>query len=136
LDYGLLMSNFAKQLGGRKLTQQNLLYESLRRAILDGDIRHGSQLIPTRSLAEQLGIARNSVLYAYERLTEEGFVSTSRHGSVACMVSRAALPPAAQVDSAGVPVSRLSRRVADLPRERTRANDPTPFRPGVPALLR
>jgi GntR family transcriptional regulator/MocR family aminotransferase len=78
LDYGLLMSNFAKQLGGRKLTQQNLLYESLRRAILDGDIRHGSQLIPTRSLAEQLGIARNSVLYAYERLTEEGFVSTSR----------------------------------------------------------
>lgn len=134
MDYGLLMSNFAKQLGGRKLTQQNLLYESLRRAILDGDIRHGSQLIPTRSLAEQLGIARNSVLYAYERLTEEGFVSTSRHGSVVCMVSRAAAPPAAQVDSAGVPVSRLSRRVADLPRERTRANDPTPFRPGVPAL--
>ena len=134
MDYGLLMSNFAKQLGGRKLTQQNLLYESLRRAILDGDIRHGSQLIPTRSLAEQLGIARNSVLYAYERLTEEGFVSTSRHGSVVCMVSRAALPPAAQVDSAGVPLSKLSRRVADLPRERTRANDPTPFRPGVPAL--
>jgi GntR family transcriptional regulator / MocR family aminotransferase len=134
LDYGLLMSNFAKQLGGRKLTQQNLLYESLRRAILDGDIRHGSQLIPTRSLAEQLGIARNSVLYAYERLTEEGFVSASRHGSVVSMVSRAVSPPAPQVDSAGVPLSRLSRRVADLPRERTRANDPTPFRPGVPAL--
>ncbi|MEW6344102.1 MAG: PLP-dependent aminotransferase family protein [Paraburkholderia sp.] len=134
MDYGLLMSNFAKQLGGRKLTQQNLLYESLRRAILDGDIRHGSQLIPTRSLAEQLGIARNSVLYAYERLTEEGFVSTSRHGSVVSMVSRAALPPAPPVDGLGVPISRLSRRVADLPRERTRANDPTPFRPGVPAL--
>jgi GntR family transcriptional regulator / MocR family aminotransferase len=114
LDYGLLMSNFAKQLGGRMLTQQKLLCESLRRAILDGDIGRGSQLVPTRSLAEQLGIARNSVLYAYERLTEEGFVSTSRHGSVVCMVSRAALPPAAHVDSAGVPVSRLSRRVANL----------------------
>jgi GntR family transcriptional regulator/MocR family aminotransferase len=134
LDYGLLMSNFAKQLGGRKLTQQKLLYESLRRAILDGDIRHGSQLVPTRALAEQLGIARNSVLYAYERLTEEGFVSTSRHGSVVSMVSRAAVPPAPQVDRAGVPLSRLSRRVAALPRERTRADDPAPFRPGVPAL--
>jgi GntR family transcriptional regulator/MocR family aminotransferase len=67
------------------------------------------------------------VLYAYERLTEEGFVSTSRHGSVVCMVSRAALPPEALVDSAGVPLSRLSRRVADLPRERTRANDPRRF---------
>jgi GntR family transcriptional regulator/MocR family aminotransferase len=98
----------------RKLTQQNLLYESLRRAILDGDIARGSQLVPTCSLAEQLGMVRNSVLYAYERLTEEGFVSTSRHGSVVCMVNRAALPPAAQVDNARVPVSRLSRRVANL----------------------
>jgi GntR family transcriptional regulator/MocR family aminotransferase len=128
------MSNFAKQLGSRKLTQQKLLYESLRRAILDGDIRHGSQLIPTRSLAEQLSIARNSVLYAYERLTEEGFVTTSRHGSVVSMVSRAAHPSRSRSESAAVPVSRLSKRVTDLPRERTSADDPTPFRPGVPAL--
>jgi GntR family transcriptional regulator/MocR family aminotransferase len=80
LDYGLLMSNVERAMGGRKLTQQDLLYESLRRAILDGDIRNGSRLLATRALAEQLGIARNSVLYAYERLTDEGFITASRHG--------------------------------------------------------
>lgn len=32
------------------------------------------------------------------------------------------------------PESRLSRHVTDLPRERTRPDDPTPFRPGGPAL--
>jgi len=132
LDYGLLMSRFANEAAGRKLTQQMLLYESLRRAILNGDIRHGSQLVPTRALAEQLGIARNSVLYAYERLAEEGFIAASRHGSV---VSCVALP-ADRADASGVvPVSRLSRRVALLPQDgaRTRALQ-SPFQAGVPAL--
>ena len=52
MDYGLLMSSFASQAAGRRLTQQTLLYESLRHAILNGDIRHGSQLVPTRAVAE------------------------------------------------------------------------------------
>ncbi|PQV53861.1 PLP-dependent aminotransferase family protein [Paraburkholderia sp. BL21I4N1] len=134
MDYGLLMSNVERTLSGRKLTQQDLLYESLRRAILDGAIRHGSRLLASRALAEQLGIARNSVLYAYERLTEEGFIAASRHGSIVTMVSGAegtASTAVARLQSSG---SGLSRRVADLPRERTSPDDPTPFRPGVPAL--
>src|SRR5262252_4040655 len=105
------MSSFASQAPGRKLTQQSLLYESLRHAILNGDIRHGSQLVPTRALAEQLGIARNSVLYAYERLAEEGFIAASRHGSV---VSCVAMPSANAEAVSATPVSRLSRRVAGL----------------------
>jgi len=131
LDYGLLMSGFASQTPGRKLTQQSLLYESLRHAILNGDIRHGSQLVPTRALAEQLGIARNSVLYAYERLAEEGFIAASRHGSVVSCVAT----PAADAQAAAVPpVSRLAKRVADLPRDRGTRGIPSPFQAGVPAL--
>ncbi|WP_260854413.1 GntR family transcriptional regulator [Paraburkholderia sp. BCC1884] len=82
MDYALLMSNVERALGGRKLTQQDLFYESLRRAILDGAIGHGRRLLASRALAEQLGIARNLVLYAYERLTDEGFISASWHGSI------------------------------------------------------
>ncbi|MGQ7933136.1 MocR-like pyridoxine biosynthesis transcription factor PdxR [Paraburkholderia sp. D1E] len=134
MDYGLLMSNVERAMGGRKLTQQDLLYESLRRAILDGDIRHGSRLLATRALAEQLGIARNSVLYAYERLTEEGFITASRHGSIVSMVSGSGAAISAASGGVQVPENRLSRRVADLPRERASPDDPTPFRPGVPAL--
>src|SRR5579859_1878727 len=116
LDYGLLMTNVERALGGRKLTQQDLLYESLRRAILDGDIRHGSRLLATRALAEQLGIARNSVLYAYERLTDEGFIAASRHGSIVSMVSGSGASISAAGGSVQTPENHLSRRVADLPR--------------------
>ncbi len=131
MDYGLLMSSFASQSAERKLTQQSLLYESLRHAILNGDIRHGSQLVPTRALAEQLGIARNSVLYAYERLAEEGFIAASRHGSI---VSCVALPAASAEAASTTPVSALSRRVAGLPRERGARGTQSPFQAGVPAL--
>ncbi|WP_109476439.1 PLP-dependent aminotransferase family protein [Paraburkholderia sp. C35] len=131
MDYGLLMSSFASEAPGRKFTQQSLLYESLRHAILNGDIRHGSQLVPTRALAEQLGIARNSVLYAYERLAEEGFIAASRHGSV---VSCVALPDANASATIEPPVSRLSQRVASLPRDRGTRGVPSPFQAGVPAL--
>ena len=93
MDYGLLMSNVERAMGGRKLTQQDLLYESLRRAILDGDIRHGSRLLATRALAEQLGIARNSVLFAYERLTDDGGADAFVHISA---VERAGLTDLAE----------------------------------------
>ena len=76
-----MMAAYARRTA-RKLTQQDLLYESLRRAILDGDIGEGTRLASSRALAEQLNIARNSVLYAYERLVEEGFVTATRHGSI------------------------------------------------------
>lgn len=131
MDYGLLMSSFASQAQSRKLTQQTLLYESLRHAILNGDIRHGSQLVPTRALAEQLGIARNSVLYAYERLAEEGFIAASRHGSI---VSCVTLPAANAQTANAPPVSRLSRRVAGLPHDRGARGTQSPFQAGVPAL--
>ncbi|MBP0592379.1 PLP-dependent aminotransferase family protein [Paraburkholderia sp. LEh10] len=131
MDYGVLMSRFAREAAGRKLTQQTLLYASLRHAILNGDIRHGSQLVPTRALAEQLGIARNSVLYAYERLAEEGFIAASRHGSIVSCFA----PQSANTDAPGAqPVGRLSQRVAALPRDRGARGLHSPFQAGVPAL--
>jgi GntR family transcriptional regulator / MocR family aminotransferase len=135
LDYQLLMSNYAAR-SDRRMTQQSLLYECLRKAILDGVIRPGSQLIPSRALAEQLGIARNSVLYAYERLTEQGFITTSRHGSVVSRVAPSSLAAQARDDGDEAPplTSRLSRRAVRLPRERAYPHELTAFRPGVPAL--
>ncbi|WP_199540594.1 MocR-like pyridoxine biosynthesis transcription factor PdxR [Paraburkholderia kururiensis] len=131
MDYALLMSNFARQ-AGRKLTQQDLLYESLRKAILDGDIGRGTQLVSTRALAEQLGIARNSVLYAYERLNEEGFITASRHGSWVNRVGAAnPVLPADRNDAKG---AGLSRRVLALPPRRSARGASSGFRLGVPAL--
>jgi GntR family transcriptional regulator / MocR family aminotransferase len=52
------------------------IYRQIRRAILDGRLRPGEPLPPSRELARRLGISRTSVTVAYDRLTGEGFVTT------------------------------------------------------------
>jgi GntR family transcriptional regulator / MocR family aminotransferase len=56
----------------RPLNQQ--MYEGLRGAILDGRLRAGARLPSSRLLASDLAVSRNTVLSAYERLTDEGYV--------------------------------------------------------------
>jgi GntR family transcriptional regulator/MocR family aminotransferase len=50
------------------------IYRQLLDAILDGRLRPGERLPPTRELARQLEVSRNTVATAYERLTAEGFL--------------------------------------------------------------
>lgn len=50
------------------------LYESLRSAILDGKLQAGSRLPATRDLARQYGVARGTVVAAFEQLKSEGYV--------------------------------------------------------------
>ncbi len=124
----------ARASASRRLTQQDLLYESLRRAILDGDIGCGTRLASSRTLAEELDIARNSVLYAYERLVEEGFVTATRHGSIVNDVKATAARPSAQVEPRESAPRSLSRRVRELPPRRAPGSEAVALRPGVPAL--
>jgi len=56
------------------------IYRQLRRAMLDGRLRPGDPLPPTRELARRLGVARTTVTVSYDRLAAEGFV-TSRVGA-------------------------------------------------------
>jgi GntR family transcriptional regulator/MocR family aminotransferase len=50
------------------------IYDRLRQGILSGNLRPGSKLPSTRALAAELGIARNTVLGAYEQLHAEGYL--------------------------------------------------------------
>jgi GntR family transcriptional regulator / MocR family aminotransferase len=56
------------------------IYRQLRQAILDGRLRPGDNLPPTRELARGLRVSRTTVTVAYDRLGAEGFV-TSRVGA-------------------------------------------------------
>ncbi|MFF0577376.1 MocR-like pyridoxine biosynthesis transcription factor PdxR [Streptosporangium saharense] len=56
------------------------IYRQLREAILDGRLRPGERLPPSRELARRLDVSRNTVCAAYERLTAEGFL-TARVGA-------------------------------------------------------
>ncbi|MEU3461100.1 PLP-dependent aminotransferase family protein [Streptomyces sp. NPDC006733] len=50
------------------------IYRQVRAAVLDGRLRPGDPVPPTRELAARLGVSRNTVSGAYDRLTAEGFV--------------------------------------------------------------
>lgn len=51
------------------------LHRQLRAAIASGRLTPGVQLPPTRKLASQLGVSRNTVIAAYDLLLSEGYVS-------------------------------------------------------------
>ncbi len=51
------------------------IYRQLLDAVLDGRLRAGERLPPTRELAVRLDVSRNTVTVAYERLAAEGVLS-------------------------------------------------------------
>lgn len=50
------------------------IYEQIRKAIVQGTLRVGDAIPPTRLLAEQLHISRSVVIQAYEQLQAEGYL--------------------------------------------------------------
>jgi GntR family transcriptional regulator/MocR family aminotransferase len=51
------------------------IYQQIQAAVLDGRLRPGDALPPSRELADRLSVSRTTVSAAYERLAAEGFVS-------------------------------------------------------------
>ncbi|RBQ14353.1 PLP-dependent aminotransferase family protein [Spongiactinospora rosea] len=68
------------------------IYRGIQDAILDGRLRPGERLPPTRALARGLEVSRNTASVAYERLTAEGFL-VARVGA-GTFVSDRHIPPA------------------------------------------
>ena len=129
MDYALLLDAFGRAHAQRAWPRQRLLHECLRAAIRDGTLAAGTRLAATRTLAEELGIARNTVLYAYEQLASEGFVVPDRRGTVVAAIAAGQRKVAAAPPQAG-----LARRARDLRAPANAAGDALPFVPGVPAL--
>jgi GntR family transcriptional regulator/MocR family aminotransferase len=50
------------------------IYRQLLAAVVEGRLRAGEQLPPSRVLARDLGVSRNTVAGAYDRLTADGFL--------------------------------------------------------------
>jgi GntR family transcriptional regulator/MocR family aminotransferase len=74
------------------------LYDLICRAILEGHLAAGARLPSSRSLAADLGIARNTVLQVYEQLTEEGYVHAGvGRGTYVEDISQDLLQPAASL---------------------------------------
>src|SRR5919204_6729494 len=59
---------------GGELPLYRQLYDAIRHAILSGQLAAGTRLPSTRALARTLGIARTTVVAAFEQLFAEGYV--------------------------------------------------------------
>jgi GntR family transcriptional regulator / MocR family aminotransferase len=67
------------------------LYHGLREAILAGRFAGGTRLPSSRALANDLGVARNTVLQAFDQLRSEGYLAGRRGGGTRV---RGAIPDA------------------------------------------
>lgn len=59
---------------GEALSLQDQIRRGLIRAVAAGDLPRGSRAPSTRGLAAKLGVSRNTVLLAYQRLVADGFL--------------------------------------------------------------
>jgi GntR family transcriptional regulator/MocR family aminotransferase len=118
------------------LSRQSNVFDRLRQGILTGTLQPGARLPPTRHLADELGMARQTVVLAYERLAEEGYVRT-RIGSgtfVAADLPDVAPAPAAPSATAARALSRRGSALAATPISAGGATQTsTLLAPGVPA---
>ena len=130
MDYALLIAAFAHAHDTGGWPRQRLLHECLRGAIRDGTLAPGARLLASRALAAELGVARNTVLYAYDQLATEGYVVPDRRGTV---VSPMRIAPAAPV-AAAARHAVLSRRAQRVRPAAAEAGQAGAFAPGVPAL--
>ncbi|WP_350274432.1 PLP-dependent aminotransferase family protein [Kribbella sp. HUAS MG21] len=96
------------------------LVRALHASIRSGRLAAGTRLPSSRSLAKDLGIARNTVADAYGQLVAEGWL-TARQGSGTVVANRAAVPPAPAVS---------------LPQARSFRYDLTPGSPDVATFPR
>jgi len=65
-----------------KLNLQSQIRQKLVEAILNGTFPVGTKLPSSRKLAEQLGVARNTVVLSYEQLVEEGYLESRQRSGV------------------------------------------------------
>lgn len=101
------------------------IVRALSRAIRAGELLPGRRLAATRTLAASHGIARNTVIAAYQQLLAEGYVETRRAGGTIVARDfprargRGARPatPAQSARIAGAPAAEHAPRAGGLSKE-------------------
>lgn len=123
------------------------IYEAIRRAILSGEFESGVKLPATRTLAKQIGVARMTVVNAYEQLLAEGYLEgkTGAGTFVAAELPEDFLqtprpkrqekpekdaPREVKFSAYGAHLAKNSRTV----QQNQRATEFTPFQHGLPAI--
>ncbi len=135
------------RLDGRKkqpLVKQ--LYESIRRAILQGTLKPSCRLPSSRDLVEQLSVSRTTVVAALDRLVAEGYLQSAQgrgtfvsrdlpeEGPFAETTSGSERPRTADLTIDAAELSPFGQQLELEERMVADRGTPKPFCPGEPAL--
>jgi len=119
---------------------QAQLYRQIRELIISGQLRPGLRIPSSRDLVGMLGVSRNTIVYALDRLVAEGYL-ISRIGSgiyVANLPTRATISVAVKTSNSATKSARVSRMATRLLTENISPEYPSnkvrPFRPCQPAV--
>lgn len=117
------------------------LYDELRSAIMDGRLKPNTQVPSSRALAAEYGVARGTVIAAFESLRHEGYIE-SRAGAgsfVAAILPDkffrgAGAPAARSVKISGAGLSKWGQQIQPVFPERKSKRINLPFEANLPAL--
>lgn len=102
---------------------QSQIARQLREQVLQGRLKPQAKLPSTRGLAEELGVARATIVEAYDQLLGEGYIET-RSGSGTRVAAE--LPETLLTSIASPPTAQQVQRVHDTKRQPVK-----PFRSGL-----
>lgn len=137
---GALIPGLELETSGEKhLSSQ--LFASLRKAVLTGSLESGTRMPSSRTLANDLGVSRTTVIQAYEQLKSEGYlIGREKSGTFVRDAVPEELPWKAGINQGsfgnGFPLTaKLSDRLKgwnlDKPGGSTKA---LPLNPGIPGV--
>lgn len=127
----------AERLARPEAPLNRLLYECLRAAIHDGSLPAATRLPPSRDLAAQLAVSRNTVMHAYEQLMAEGYARglTGSGTYVAERIPELAVLPSSVRPQKGGAAARLSKRGRKVVQDAlAQTRQWGAFMPGVPDI--
>ena len=101
------------QLDGKGAAYEQLA-RAIQAAIRKGRISAGGKLLPSRELASQLKVSRNTVVSAYELLCSQKW-ARSRHGSGTYVIRAPVQPVRVKERDKIPPQSRYSSRLRNSP---------------------
>jgi len=93
----------------QRASLQAQLYRQIRELIISGQLKPGVRVPSTRDLVDQLGVSRNTIVYAMDQLVSEGYLN-SRVGS-GIYVAKLQTRPEHLITRAGKLTLRRSRQL-------------------------
>lgn len=93
---------------------RELLINALREAVRSGQLGAGTMLPPSRTLAGDLGLARNTVAQAYAELVAEGWLASRQGAGTWVVNTRGKALPARTRRTPGVPTHNLMPGSSDV----------------------